>query len=284
MADGSALPCSAMRWFLLLLVACDGAAALPDANPDDLDGDGILNAADNCPHRINVDQHDEDGDLVGDACDNCPTITNVDQRDTTEANTRDQFPDGIGDACDLRPGLSGDELARLFVFSDPAQASAWTGSGWTITGDAAQVAGNAQWKARANQLGDGQIVVAEVASFAGSGSLTLAIDGDGVESGAACTLSPSSLVAKDLAGGGATSTTTSLSGDPLTLVAWRSVTGTVPRVGALTCRVTQGGVTRSAEQALADDTILGNQAIVGANITATVSSVIVYTSPGPKSP
>lgn len=273
-----------MRWLLLLLVACDGAPVLPDANPDDLDGDGLLNAADNCPTRSNIDQHDEDGDLVGDACDNCPTIANANQRDESEANTRDQFPDGVGDACDLRPGLSGDEIARLFSFSDPAQANAWTGSGWTITSDAAQVLGDAQWRARANQLGDGQIVVAELAAFSGAGTLTLAIDGDGIESGAACILSASSLTAQDLAGGGMTSTPVVVGSDPLTLVAWRSVTGTVTRVAAVTCRLTQGDTTQSTEQALADDTILGNQAIVGANIRATVSSVIVYTSPGPKTP
>ena len=273
-----------MRWLLVLLVACDSAAVTPDANPDDLDGDGILNAADNCVHRANLDQHDEDGDLVGDACDNCPTIANADQRDTSEANTNDQFPDGVGDACDLRPGLGGDEMARLFVFSDPAQATAFTGSGWTITGDAAQVAGDAQWKARVNQLGDGQILIAEISAFSGAGQLTIAIDGDGVESGAACTLSASSLVAQDLANGGSTSVATTLSGDPLTLVAWRSVTGTVTRVITVTCRVTQGGIAKSTEQVLSDDTILGNQAIVGRNITASVSSLIVYTSPGPKTP
>ena len=273
-----------MRWLLLLLVACDGAAATPDANPDDLDGDGILNAADNCPRRNNVDQHDEDADSIGDACDNCPTIVNVDQRDATEANTRDQFPDGVGDACDLRPGLGGDEIARMFSFSDEAQASAWTGSGWTITGDAAQVTGDAQWQTRTNQMGDGQILVAEVGAFSGAGQLTIAIDGNGVESGAACTLSGTQLIAHDLANGGSTSVAVTLTSDPLTLVAWRSVTGTITRVASLTCRVTQGGATQSADQVLSDDTILGNQAIVGMNVTASVSSVTVYTSPGPKTP
>jgi hypothetical protein len=273
-----------MRWLLVLLVACDGAAALPDAHPDDLDGDGILNAADNCPHRGNVDQHDEDADLVGDACDNCPTIANADQRDTAEENARDQFPDGVGDACDLRPGLGGDEIARMFSFADEGQASAWTGSGWTITGDAAQVSGDAQWQTRANQHGDGQILVAEVASFSGAGQLTISIDGNGVESGAACTLSRSELIAHDLANGGSTSVALSLTSNPLTLVAWRSVTGTITRVASVTCRVTQDEMTHSAEQVLSDDTILGNQAIVGVNVIASVASVIVYTSPGPKTP
>ena len=52
----------------------------------------------------------------------------------------------------------------------------------------------------------------------------------------------------------------------------------------VTIGVTQGALTKSAEQVLSDDTILGNQAIVAMNLNASVSSVIVYTSPGPKSP
>lgn len=45
-------------------------------NPDDRDGDGVLNAADNCPTSPNTDQLDTDGDLKGDACDACPTSPN----------------------------------------------------------------------------------------------------------------------------------------------------------------------------------------------------------------
>src|SRR3954447_17436608 len=129
---------------LLLIAACgDDATTGPDANPDDLDGDGIANASDNCPNRANVDQHDEDSDAVGDACDNCPTIANANQRDTTEAAANGQFPDGVGDACDLRPGLSGDKIAAAGLFADAAEASAFTGAGWTIDTDAANAAGDA---------------------------------------------------------------------------------------------------------------------------------------------
>ena len=65
--------------------------------PGDEDGDGILDAVDNCPHRCNPDQADTDGDGVGDACDNCPSIWNPDQLDSDE--------DGFGDACDNCPLL-----------------------------------------------------------------------------------------------------------------------------------------------------------------------------------
>ncbi|HVP12192.1 MAG TPA: multiheme c-type cytochrome [Phycisphaerae bacterium] len=65
--------------------------------PGDDDGDGILDAVDNCPHRYNPGQEDSDGDGVGDACDNCPSVPNPDQTDSDE--------DGFGDACDNCPLL-----------------------------------------------------------------------------------------------------------------------------------------------------------------------------------
>jgi hypothetical protein len=272
------------------VAACGGTTAPgPDANPDDLDGDAVLNAADNCPQRYNPDQHDEDADTIGDACDNCPTIANVDQRDTTEASTNNQFPDGVGDACDLRPGLAGDKIAKLHAFADPAQANSWIGSGWTIESDAANANGSAQWESKASELGDGQIAIAELSSLVWSGAggeLTLAIDGNGIASGAACTLRDTGeLLARDLAGGSTTSVAGPGLAAPITLVTWRSIvlSGST-RAGSVTCRVTAGGVSRSVEVALSDDLVVGNQALVAAAATAVMTSLIVYTSPGPKSP
>ena len=60
--------------------------------PDDTDGDGVLDAKDNCPLVANADQVDADGDGVGDACDNCPGVYNPNQRDLDR--------DGLGDLCD----------------------------------------------------------------------------------------------------------------------------------------------------------------------------------------
>jgi hypothetical protein len=42
----------------------------------DLDGDGILDDADNCPSVPNPDQVDVDGDGLGDLCDVCPGVAN----------------------------------------------------------------------------------------------------------------------------------------------------------------------------------------------------------------
>ncbi len=50
-------------------------------------------------------QNDIDGDHVGDACDNCPLSYNTDQRDLDH--------DGEGDLCDLDDGVI------LILFADP---------------------------------------------------------------------------------------------------------------------------------------------------------------------
>ena len=79
--------------------------------PGDFDGDGIVDAIDNCPRIVIPGQLDADDDGPGDACDadrdgdgiadaadNCPGVANAGQEDTSDAT-----PDGVGDACDLCP-------------------------------------------------------------------------------------------------------------------------------------------------------------------------------------
>lgn len=87
----------------------------------DFDGDGVLNAGDNCPLIDNKDQIasggagfgdtcavqdsftgatllDNDADGISDSLDNCPQIPNPDQKDTQGVGAMG-IPDGIGDAC-----------------------------------------------------------------------------------------------------------------------------------------------------------------------------------------
>ncbi len=77
---------------------------LSGAAVQDLDGDAVEDAVDNCRATPNPSQADLDGDGGGDACDgdrdgdgiadnadNCPEVANADQRDDDE--------DGRGDAC-----------------------------------------------------------------------------------------------------------------------------------------------------------------------------------------
>ncbi|KAE8632174.1 hypothetical protein XENTR_v10001460 [Xenopus tropicalis] len=71
-----------------------------DVCDDDMDGDKIKNAVDNCKKIPNYDQKDTDGDGVGDVCDSCPTIRNPDQSDADH--------DLVGDLCDTNQDRDGD--------------------------------------------------------------------------------------------------------------------------------------------------------------------------------
>lgn len=75
-----------------------GALERVPGGPLDTDGDGVLDATDNCPAAGNPGQQDTDldpngiGDTIGDACDNCPADFNLLQLDFDL--------DGVGDDCD----------------------------------------------------------------------------------------------------------------------------------------------------------------------------------------
>jgi hypothetical protein len=77
----------------------DGDASRPCDNcvgpGTDTDGDGVPDAADDCPDVADPAQTDGDGDVIGDACDNCPAVANPMQADGDG--------DDVGDACDVCP-------------------------------------------------------------------------------------------------------------------------------------------------------------------------------------
>ncbi len=151
-----------MLVFLLSIAACAAESGLGPSEADaslavssdkpgngvpggprkDADGDGVLNAADNCPLLANADQADTDADGAGDACDpdddgdavpdagdNCPTVPNPGQADADG--------DGSGDACDpvahatLVHGICYDLEADAII--DPGYDSCPAGADFTVS-------------------------------------------------------------------------------------------------------------------------------------------------------
>jgi hypothetical protein len=276
-----------------LLVACgDGSSGLADAaDPNDLDGDGIANAADNCPHVANPNQHDEDGDGVGDACDNCPSVANANQADTTEVGLM-QFADGVGDACDLRPALGGDKIAAFFAFASDAETAAWHGDGWTIGGDALNAGASSSWAIDRNAPGNDLAAHAEITTASWTSTpalLGVAVDGDGIGGGTLCSLTPDrdgdgndEIDLHELA---AAATTASLGaaltpGNALSITTWRAI-DTLHMTAKITCTVHYNGQTIKLEIPAADDIWVGTYGLVATNTDAAIASLVVYTSPLP---
>jgi hypothetical protein len=106
-------------------IAIDAPIDGPPPNPD-LDGDGILNTADNCPTVANTTQYNEDNDAFGDACDLCPQYAAVQM---------DSDSDGIGNDCDPRPQTGGDTLVLFEGF----HVSGTLPAGWTTSGSGSWV-------------------------------------------------------------------------------------------------------------------------------------------------
>src|SRR5688572_12343589 len=180
-------------WGLLCLLAlacsCDDGTTAPPVDPNDIDGDGILNELDSCPEVADPSQHDEDGDRFGDLCDVCPTVADPLQTDTGETGSI-AFEDGVGDACDPRPTRGGDKIGALHTFATDTTPS-WLGAGWTIADDRARARDAARWQHRSAVTGDAvtaRLAIESLEWTATGGSVAVAVDGDGVEGGRSCTL------------------------------------------------------------------------------------------------
>lgn len=248
------------------------------------EGAGTSTDASSAPCSETAEPHDEDGDGVFDGCDNCPTVANATQLDTTEVAVH-AFPDRVGDACDPRPGGSGDILDELFTFA--TAPSGW--NEWTIDGDAAHATGDAMWTSPRSPFVGGLLVRAEVASFAPLGpaaAITIVLGGETMSSGSTCTLHSDRLDVLDI-GGDASSIMLAppiAIDEPFTLIGWQIVVGTTTRTRRIVCRVVRGDVTKESSVMVPDTLLIGAHAIAVMQASASLSSVSVYTSPGPKNP
>ncbi len=91
----------------------------------DSDGDGVVDALDNCPTVANPDQGNEDSDKYGDACDPCPPVA--------DDTFTDSDNDGIDDQCD--PHIGQIDHLVLFEGFHHGIPTGWTNAGWVATGD-----------------------------------------------------------------------------------------------------------------------------------------------------
>ncbi len=271
--DASRAPSVARVLALVLVAACGDDAVTSDARP-------------RC--QVTADPHDEDGDGIFDACDNCPATPNPTQADTTEEAVR-AFPDRVGDACDPRTGAGGDKLAGFYSFASEMQASAWDGSGFTISDDALHGVAGAEWRRKPIEMGDGLYVLAQISSISlgVDATFTITLDGFVDGGGSPCVFSASSIRAAESELGEMTSVAISppiVENEPLGFVAWRSIVLVQGvRTGKLVCRVIRGAQITDATVPLAD-VAEGTVALASSAAAIEMTSLSVYTSPGPKNP
>ena len=113
-------------------------ASTDTSSANDVDGDGVANASDNCPMLANANQANEDGDPFGDVCDNCPPFPSM---------GADADNDGVGDVCDPHLLIPGDAITLFEGFSGMALPAGWVATGsWTVA------MGNLVSKANAGDL------------------------------------------------------------------------------------------------------------------------------------
>ncbi|MGE5182353.1 MAG: thrombospondin type 3 repeat-containing protein [Acidobacteriota bacterium] len=135
--------------WLLLLTGCERLLGLGPISPLPADGaDGtrgdaavrdapLLDVAIDAPfctdHPADPMCHDEDGDGVVDALDNCPTATNP----PSNGVQTDTDGDGVGDQCDPHPTTIGDSIASFAPFAAGFDGG-WSAdvTGWTAANDA----------------------------------------------------------------------------------------------------------------------------------------------------
>jgi uncharacterized delta-60 repeat protein len=125
-----AFPANPAEW-----LDTDGDGIGNNADPD-IDNDSILNAVDNCPLGVNMDQLDSDNDGFGNVCDSTPYGLDVDADGVPDAMDncpavsnalqQDRDGDGIGDACDPTPLPFAGNVDSGFVVGAGADGDVYT--------------------------------------------------------------------------------------------------------------------------------------------------------------
>jgi hypothetical protein len=243
-----------MKRLVLLLAACGaacggacggGSAGNVDAPPaadaynpnrpdatDDFDLDGILDADDNCPTVINVNQGNEDGDKFGDACDPCPVVADDDPPNADG--------DEVADACDPLPTIPGDHIKYFEGFHTDVPA------GWEEVGAWTHAMGAVQTSSTTASLGvvatdRSRETVSAALTFDDAAGTAGVVDNKMVagSTGVACTLSMAQGVALYSLADAANPTT-----QPYTLVPGTKYTVKLRRdMNAYACSVTEGTAT-----------------------------------------
>lgn len=116
-----------MRILVVIVVVAAGTSGCGRLGFDP-DEQTIDDAAGGTDATDAVTGHDEDGDGVVDANDNCPHLANLDQGDTDG--------DEVGDACDPQPLTAGEHIALFATLTPGDQPLALGGDGtWTTAAD-----------------------------------------------------------------------------------------------------------------------------------------------------
>ena len=165
---------SAALGLALALAGCQVFYAVDDRKPDAAvvgDAPGSGDARGDARGPVG---HDEDGDGIGDAADNCPSVANADQHDTDG--------DGVGDACDPRPGLAGDCILDFEPFAGESTSYETFQNEWAVGSDSISTVSTAAPLSSFAMYPASSVVAAfaapgltganQVAVFAGADSMT----------------------------------------------------------------------------------------------------------------
>jgi hypothetical protein len=113
----------------------------------DVDGDGVVDAEDNCPEAPNPDQADADGNGVGDACDYCTGAQELAKLLASDAAAVDRFGSSVsvsgdtavvGAAEDDHAGGTNAGSTYVFLRSGGPGAPGWTQQAKLTASDAAE--------------------------------------------------------------------------------------------------------------------------------------------------